>query len=67
MLFLLTSLATAAPIEVWSVSDFEPEDATFTDNNDDWDNGYDQDPWYVFDGNLYSCLLYTSPSPRDRG
>lgn len=54
MLFLLTSLATAAPIEVWSVSDFEPEDETFADNNDDWDNGYDQDPWYVFDGNLYS-------------
>ncbi|MFT5587410.1 MAG: hypothetical protein ACI9VR_005020, partial [Cognaticolwellia sp.] len=54
MLFLLTSLAIAAPIEMWSVSEFEPEGDTFADNNDDWDNGYDQDPWYVFEGVLYT-------------
>lgn len=54
MLFLLTSLANAAPIEVWSGSDFEPENDTFADNNDDWDYGYEQDPWYVFEGVLYS-------------
>jgi hypothetical protein len=54
MLILMTTLAHAAPIQMWSESQFEPEDDTFADNNDDWDNGYDQDPWYVFEGLLYS-------------
>ena len=54
MLILMSALATAAPIQQWSVNTFEPEDDTFADNNDDWENGYDQDPWYVYEGVLYS-------------
>lgn len=54
MLFALTSLAVATPIEVWSEDYFEPDDSTFADQNDDWDYSYERDPWYAGGGVLYS-------------
>lgn len=46
MFLMLASLAHADTIEAWSQDDWGRE-GSFIDRNDDWLNGYEEDPWYV--------------------
>lgn len=52
-MLLLVSLAQAGGVSAWSFDGFDG-DGVLEDNYDDWAVGYDDDPWYVFDGALWS-------------
>jgi hypothetical protein len=47
MLLLLSAIAHAGTVEVWTYDSF-PADQ-YLEGKDDWDGGYDADPWYGYE------------------
>jgi MYXO-CTERM domain-containing protein len=52
-MLLLVSLAQAGSVSAWSFDGFDG-DGVLEENYDAWEIGYDGDPWYIFEGALWS-------------